>query len=91
MFRKPEKATHPVVRLQLAQTVQNFMDNPYFLWKKDPTDDELEKLKDYLRVKGIPVPLIPEDDRKDDVKKAIYLLWAAFECNNCICALTGCE
>lgn len=90
-MREPEKQTNPLVRIALAQTVQNFIDNPYCLWKDGCTDEDTENLKKYLRDKGIPVPNIPKDEREEGAKKALYLLWAAFECNNCICALMGCE
>jgi len=90
-MRHPEKAENPIARLVMAKTVQNFVDNPYYLWKEGCSDTELENLKKYLRAKEIPVPIIPADDRAEDTKRAIYLIWAALECNNCICALMGCE
>lgn len=90
-MRKPKKIDDPIVRLVTAQTVQNFVDNPFYLWNEGCTDEELDKLIQYLKLKDIPVPNIPEDDRKESVKRAIYLIWASLECNNGICTLMGCQ
>ena len=46
-MRHPEKAENPIARLVMAQTVQNFVDNPYYLWKDGCSDTELENLKNY--------------------------------------------
>ena len=91
MRRKPEKINVPFTRIAIAQTIQNFVDNPYYLWIDGCTDEELSNLIEYMEAHDIPVPNIPNDGRKESTKKAIYLVWAALECNNCICALMGCQ
>ena len=88
-MKKPERITDPVVRWVVAQTVQNFIDDPYYLWKGGCTDEEFANLAAYLESHGIPVPDIPDDERTESARKAVYLVWAALECNNCICALVG--
>jgi hypothetical protein len=90
-MRKPDKIDDGVVRLVTAQTVQNFIDDPYYLWDNECSVDGIENLKKYFRENGIPFPNIPDDNRREGALKSIYLVWAALECNNCICALMGCE
>jgi hypothetical protein len=80
----------PIVRIAVAQTVQNFVDDPWFLWKDGCTDEEAKNLKRYLKNKGIKTPKIPIDEsRAEDVKKSLYLAWAALECLDCMVGLLG--
>jgi hypothetical protein len=90
-MKKPERANDGIVRLAIAQTVQNFIDDPYYLWKDECSNDDIESLKKYFKDMDIPFPVIPRDDRRESALKSVYLVWAALECNNCICALQGCE
>ena len=78
-----------LTRLAFAQHVQNFVDNPDFLWKDGCTLNKTRALQKYLRENGIPIPNIPEGERGEDVKKVMYRIWASMECLSLMRGLLG--
>ena len=79
----------PFVRIAVAQNVQNFVDDPYYLWDDPLTSTEIKNLTKYLNEHKINIPNIPSDVRGEDVKKIMYLVWASLECLDCMCGLLG--
>lgn len=78
-----------LVRLAVAQYVQNFVDDPNCMLKDTVTPDAVVRLKKYLRERNIPYPVIPSDRRGEDVVTVMYRVWASIECLDCMCRLNG--
>lgn len=76
-------------RLAYSKQVQDFVDNPDFLWKGRITYEELNNLQNYLTEHGIPTPRIPDNKHGEDIKKVMYRVWAGMECLNLMCELCG--
>jgi len=81
--------TEPIVRIAVATTIQNFVDDPWYLWKEGCTDEDVKNLKAYLKNKGVRIPKLPNDNRAEDIKKVLYLAWASLDCLDCMVGLQG--
>ena len=80
----------PMMRMVIAQTVQNFINDPDYLYtKNEAKDEDIKRLQDYLRSKKIRVPKLPDDERRDDVILLMYRVWASIEACDCAVELLG--
>jgi hypothetical protein len=93
-MRAPQKCENEGMRLILSIELQKFIDDIDTMYPKEPdkpSDEQIKSLKDYFRRHYIPIPIIPDDDRHDSAIKSMYRVWAALECNDLMCSLTGTE
>lgn len=81
MERQGESAmttTDPLLRANLSIKIQDFLDNPDFLWEE--LTEPGENLLTYLEETGAPIPELPEDpERRRDVVKLMYRYWMSRE------------
>jgi hypothetical protein len=79
------------MKLIYSNQIQNFVDNPFYLYdENDISDDAIKNIQCYLRKRGVAVPKISNaESRTKDVIKMMYLAWASLESLDLMCALLG--
>jgi hypothetical protein len=80
---------YPMYRMALATRVQDIIDDPDCLYKKNPQQGEMDKLVTYLKKYNLPIPHTPGDERGEDVIKMMVRAWTTIEALNMMCELTG--
>jgi hypothetical protein len=92
-MRKPKKCEDQGMRLVLSIRLQNFLDDIDDMYPKEefPSEEQIQSFKEYFEYHDIPIPIIPDDERRNSAIKSMYRVWAALETNNLMCALTGTE
>ena len=78
---------YPIYRIELAHAVQNQADDPDRFYKKN--EEPTEELLAYLREHNVPIPVLPEDGRRNDIIKLMVRIWADIEALNCASELVG--
>lgn len=81
--------TDPLTRLVLANQLENAIDNVDLYYKEGTAPADIEKLVEYARTTGAPVPVIPTDGRRESVIKTLCRYWTVRETLGLQVALVG--